>query len=121
MINFSIFKELHSMELNNFSPKLTTLSIGQEEAIKELWVSEDGKTRLGVWECTEGTFTADRTKMGEYCHIIFGTAKIFNDNDGTSQDIGPGDLLILPIGWKGRWTINSHIRKLYMLDEKIVR
>ena len=63
------------MELNNFSSKPTTLSIGQEEAIKELWVSEDGKMRLGVWECTEGTFTADRTAMGEYCHIILALQK----------------------------------------------
>ena len=117
MIDFSVFKELKNLEVKNFSPKPTTLSVGQEEALRELWVSEDSKTRVGIWECTEGTFTADRTKMAEYCHIISGTASIVNEDDGNHRDLGPGDLIVLPIGWKGKWTIKSHMRKLYILNE----
>ncbi len=121
MIEFSVFEDLKSVKLKNFLPKPTTLSVGQEEALNELWVSEDGTSRIGIWECTEGTFTADRTKMAEYCHIISGTASIINEDNGNCRDVGPGDLLVLPIGWKGKWTIKSQVKKLYILCEAKAR
>ena len=117
MIDFKIFQDLNNIELNNFTNKPTSITNGQQEALKDLWVSADGKIKAGVWECTEGQFTADRSKFAEYCHIISGTALIENDENKTQRIIKSGDLLILPLGWKGKWTITKHMRKLYILSE----
>ena len=117
MIDFEIFQNLDKVVLNNFTNKPTSITNGQKEALKNLWVSADGKIKAGVWECTEGQFTADRSKIAEYCHIISGTAVIENDDDKTQRNIKSGDLLILPLGWKGKWTITQHMRKLYILSE----
>ena len=117
MIDFKIFSDLQDTQLSDFSNKPTTLTNGQVEASKELWVSADRKIKAGVWECSEGQFTADRSKIAEYCHIISGSALIENDDDNSLREINSGDLLILPIGWKGKWTITKHMRKLYILSE----
>ena len=61
MVDFSVFGDLKCVRLSAFSKKPTSLTDGQLEASKELWVSADGRIKVGVWECTEGQFTADRT------------------------------------------------------------
>jgi uncharacterized cupin superfamily protein len=117
MIDFNVFSDLKDIQLSEFSNKPTSLTHDQVEASKELWSSADGRVKAGVWECTEGQFTADRTKIAEYCHIISGSALVENEDDKTQREIKSGDLLILPIGWKGKWTILTHMRKLYILSE----
>ena len=32
--------------------------------------------------------------------------------------LSSGELLVLPLGWKGEWTIHEHTRKLYVLHHK---
>lgn len=115
MINLNSFGDLSTVEVGAFAPKPTTLTEGQTEAAVNLWASDDGQTNIGVWECTPGRFTADRTAAGEYCHILAGHATVMNQDGSNPRNIGPGDLLILPKGWKGEWTIHAHMRKLYVI------
>ena len=116
MIDLQTFADLASVPLGYFAPKPTSLTEGQTEASDLLWASVDGSTRIGVWECTPGHFTADRTAAGEYCHILSGRATVSNADGSGSRDIGPGDLLVLPQGWTGEWVIHEHMRKLFVLD-----
>ncbi|MFD0860449.1 cupin domain-containing protein [Roseovarius aquimarinus] len=116
MVSLDTFKDLAGIEMGPFKPKPTTLTEGQEESARNLWSSPDGLTNIGVWECTPGRFTADRTSAGEYCHIISGRATVRNEDGSTPRDIGPGDLLVLPQGWKGEWEIHEHMRKLYVIS-----
>ena len=116
MIDLQTFGDLASISVGEFAPKPTSLTEGQVEALKSLWVSDDGLTSIGVWECTPGHFTADRTKGGEYCHIISGSASVQNSDGSKMRDIGPGDLLVLPQGWTGEWVIHEHMRKLYIIS-----
>ena len=115
MISLDAFPALASVELNPFKPKPTALTEGQEEAAQNLFSSADGLTNIGVWECTPGRFTGDRRGGAEYCHIIAGRATVTNADGSNSRDIGPGDLLVLPLGWTGEWTIHEHMRKLYVI------
>lgn len=115
MIDPQSFDDLSGIDIEPFAPKPTTLTPGQEEAAQKLWSSEDGLTSIGVWECTPGHFTADRTGGGEYCHILSGRATVRNSDGSASRDIGPGDLLVLPQGWTGAWVIHEHMRKLYVI------
>lgn len=116
MIDLNTFHDLASQPLGGFAPKPTSLTPGQEEASALLWTSADGRTKIGIWECTPGHFTADRTAAGEYCHIISGRASVANADGQGTRDIGPGDLLILPQGWTGEWVIHEHMRKLYVIS-----
>ncbi len=58
--------------------------------------------------------TADRTAAGEYCHSNSGRASVSNVDGSSTREIGPGDLLVLPQGWVGEWTIHEHMRKLFV-------
>jgi uncharacterized cupin superfamily protein len=116
MINLKTFGDLSSVPVGEFKPKPTTLTEGQMEAATSLWASDDGLTSIGVWECTPGRFTADRTKAGEFCHIISGTASVTNGDGSNTRKIGPGDLLVLPQGWTGEWIIHEPMRKLYVIS-----
>lgn len=34
---------------------------------------------------------------------------------GTVTEIGPGDLVILPPGWSGRWDVIETVRKIFAI------
>ena len=91
-------------------PKPTSLSSQLESAVN-LW--DGGPTAAGVWECGPGEFTADRSDTTEVCHIISGCGTVTGE-DGTSAEIGPGSLLVLPRGWRGTWVVRETIRKSYV-------
>ena len=115
MIDLKLFGDLASLPKAEFKPKPTTLTAGQKEALQPLWESLDGLTKVGIWDCTPGTFTADRTTMAELCHILSGSATVTNYDGSGSRRIEAGDLLILPIGWRGEWQVHETIRKTYVL------
>lgn len=116
MIDLKTFGDLANVTLGAFADKPTTLTPGQTEASNLLWTSVDERTSIGVWECTPGRFTADRSAAGEYCHILSGRATVSNSDGSVSRDIGPGDLLVLPQGWTGQWEIHEHMRKLFVIS-----
>lgn len=116
MVDLKTFADLSSVELGAFLDKPTTLTKGQKEASTLLWTSADGRTKIGVWECTPGHFTADRAAAGEYCHIISGRAAVTNADGSGTREIGAGDLLVLPQGWTGEWVIHQHMRKLFVIS-----
>ena len=60
MIALKTFAKFANIKLTDFNPKPTTKTPGQVEASDILWESDDGKTKIGIWECTEGTFTATK-------------------------------------------------------------
>lgn len=110
---FSATPNLSSIDIGEFSPKPTSTT-GQQEASVTLWQSADSRVEIGIWECTEGHFTAFREAASEKCHIISGRITI---KDGEqSRDLGPGDFVAMPLGWRGEWTVHERVRKLYILD-----
>jgi uncharacterized cupin superfamily protein len=117
MIDLKSFGDLSNLDLGPFAPKPTSFTDGQVEAAKQLWASDDGMSQVGVWECTPGRFSADRTKSSEICHILSGSATVVKEG-GDDRRVGPGDVLILPLGWEGEWTIHEQVRKTYVLTRK---
>lgn len=112
MIDLSVFTGLAGIDLGPMSDKPTTLTPGQQEAARALWTSPDGALEIGVWECTPGQFTADRSEAAEFCHFLQGRI-VMTHTDGTRRELGPGDALMLPRGWKGTWEILERTRKIY--------
>tara|TARA_Y100000589_G_scaffold311004_1_gene329969 strand:- start:466 stop:783 length:318 start_codon:yes stop_codon:yes gene_type:complete len=93
MIELKTFEQFGNVELTDFNPKPTTKTPGQVEAALILWSSEDEKTIIGIWECSEGTFTADRTSSAEFCHILYGKASVTNYHGNGQCELSGGDLL----------------------------
>ena len=115
LIDLSTFHDLAKTDIGAFSPKPTSIEGDQVEAVRSLFQSPDGTVDIGIWECTPGRFTADRTGSSEICHIISGRVEV-SRADGEARELGPGDLLVLPRGWKGEWRIRETTRKLYMIQ-----
>lgn len=116
MIDFHAFAALAAIDPGNFNDKQTSIEGDQKEAATELWVSSDGLTEIGIWECTPGTFTADRTLSAEFCHILAGSATVVNEDGTGEKSLAAGDLLVLPLGWKGKWIIHEHVKKTYVIN-----
>ncbi|MGX5668399.1 DUF861 domain-containing protein [Rhizobium daejeonense] len=119
MISFENFGDLLSLDIGAFEPKPTSIEGEQREAAVVLWTSPNGKLETGIWECTPGRFTADRSKNSEICHLLSGSVTLHN-SDGTEQKIVAGEMFVLPIGWRGEWTLHEQTRKIYtMIDEGV--
>lgn len=116
MIDLTCMTGLATMDLGPFTAKPTTIEGNQVEASVTLTTTADGGTEIGVWECTEGRFTADRAKSSEFCHFIAGEVEMTH-TDGTKQRLGPGDAINLPLGWKGEWRVIRRVRKLYVITQ----
>lgn len=112
MIDLSVFTGLEGLDLGALSDKPTTLDPGQKEAAQALWTSPDGALEIGVWEATPGRFTADRSAAAEFCYFLQGRI-VMTHRDGTRRELGAGDAIMLPRGWKGTWEITEHTRKIY--------
>ncbi|WJI61816.1 cupin domain-containing protein [Mesorhizobium sp. C416B] len=115
LIDLSTFHDLAKAEIGAFSPKPSSIEGDQVEAVRSFFQSPDGTVDVGIWECTPGRFTADRSDSSEICHIISGRVEL-SRIDGEVRELGPVDLLVLPQGWKGEWLIRETTRKLYMIQ-----
>ena len=73
MTDHKVFNDLANIALATFKDKPTSLTEGQQEASVLLWTSADGHSKLGVWECQPGRFTADRSTTTVF---IFSLPKI---------------------------------------------
>ena len=68
---------------------------------------------VGVWECTPGGWAIDGRADTEIVRVLGGSGRI-TDLDGTVRELTPGTILVLPVGWSGRWDIDATLRKLYI-------
>lgn len=77
----------------------------------------DGGTdaQIGIWECEPGGWPVVDRPNTETCFILSGHARITDDETGAVAEIGPGDFLILPPGWSGRWDVTETLRKAYTI------
>jgi uncharacterized cupin superfamily protein len=78
-------------------------------------VAPDAPGNTGVWECQPGGWPiVDRTDT-EVCYVLSGAATITDDATGTKHELRAGDLLVLPVGWSGRWDVTETLRKVYAI------
>jgi len=76
--------------------------------------ADDGPVEVGVWACTPGGWAIVDRPDTETVQILTGRARL-TDAGGRSADLGPGDVLVLPRGWSGRWDVLEPVRKLYVI------
>lgn len=74
--------------------------------------------KVGAWTCTPGGWMVIDRPDAETFFVLEGRATLTDgdgDGDGVARDIGPGDLVHLPVGWTGRWDVSEPMRKVYVI------
>lgn len=73
-----------------------------------------GATEAGLWACTPGGWAITDRPDTEVVLILEGRVRM-TDAGGDSREIGPGEVMVLPKGWSGRWEVLETTRKLYVV------
>jgi uncharacterized cupin superfamily protein len=77
-------------------------------------IFDDGRVRIGVWECTPGSFETAKDGISEQQIVIAGHATV-RGAEGTTVELRPGETLITPDGWRGSWEIRETVRKVFVI------
>lgn len=100
------------------APETDTVSGTPRQGIAELGTI--GGAELGVWELRDGVVTD--TEVDELFVVLSGGATIeFLDEVGAdgsprSMTVRAGDVARLVAGSRTRWTVDGHIRKVYIAE-----
>src|SRR5690349_779501 len=82
------------------------------------FTNDSGEVYAGVWSSEGGSW---RIEFGptedEFFFIIAGRVKIIGD-DGQSAEIGAGESLIIPAGFKGVFDVIELVTKHYMIVDR---
>jgi uncharacterized protein len=93
-------------------PKAGATSGQPFESILE--ISNDGRIKTGIWECTPGSFPSARDGYSEFMYFLAGDATI-TDDDGAEHPIAVGTAIMLSDGWRGAWEVRQTVRKVYVI------
>lgn len=100
--------------LDDWGPRAGADSGDPRTSGRILQADSDGVPQVGIWECTPGSWPVRDRADTEVVQILSGRARI-TDEGGASVELGPGDGVVLPKWWSGRWEILETVRKLYVL------
>jgi uncharacterized cupin superfamily protein len=82
------------------------------------YTNDSGEVYAGVWSCEAGAW---RIEMGagedEFFFVTEGRCRLTDDN-GDSVDIGPGESLVIPAGFKGTFAVLAPLKKHYMIVDR---
>jgi uncharacterized cupin superfamily protein len=67
----------------------------------------------GIWESTPGRWQVEYSEH-ELVHLLRGRV-ILTDSAGHAESFGPGDMFVIPAGYKGTWETVEPVRKLYAI------
>ena len=99
-------------DLQVVGPKAGATAGDPIESVLELF--DDGRTSMGIWACTPGSWPSEKVGFGELMHFVAGHGWI-TDADGTRHEIVPGFVRYFPDGWRGTWEVDAPVRKVYVL------
>ena len=67
----------------------------------------------GMWRSTEAHWDIESYPYNEYIHVLEGSITL-TSADGHVTEINPGDSVVIPLGWKGRWD-SPGVTKIYVI------
>jgi uncharacterized cupin superfamily protein len=72
----------------------------------------------GIWDCEPGRW---RIEFGptehEYFHLLEGRARL-HDEQGGFTDVGPGQAVVIPAGFRGSFEVLEKLRKHFVIVER---
>lgn len=76
-----------------------------------------GQLRAGAWWCAAGGWPSPNLRTTTEIFYVLKGRGCVTDLEGTKMFFGPGDLVILPMGWSGRWDVLEDIHKVWVVTE----
>jgi uncharacterized cupin superfamily protein len=83
--------------------------------LRTLPIAPQATGNIGVWECQPGGWPVVNRPDTEVAYILSGAATITDETTGTKHEVTAGSLLVLPVGWTGRWDVTETVRKVYAI------
>jgi len=77
--------------------------------------SQDKKLTIGVSESEPVEITNTKGYPVDEVMFFAKGGVILTNEDGSITEVGPGDTLTLPKGWKGHWSSPEGYRKIYVV------
>jgi triosephosphate isomerase len=74
-----------------------------------------GNIDTGSWWCAAGGWPSPNPRATTEIFYVYSGHACVTDMDGTRHYFGPGDVVILPKNWKGRWDIFEDIHKVWVV------
>lgn len=82
------------------------------------YTNDSGEVFAGEWTCETGSW---RIEFGptedEFFHVTQGRVRV-TDDAGKAVEIGAGESLVIPAGFKGVFEVVEPVRKHYMIVER---
>lgn len=107
-------KDLAQAELPHVGLRSGADSGDPQVAARVLATDEASGTEVGVWSCAPGGWPIESRTNTEVAVILSGRA-IITDDGGARRELGAGDVIVLPVGWTGRWDVVEQVRKVYVV------
>lgn len=74
-------------------------------------------TSSGSWWCAAGGWPSPSSRTTTEIFLVLSGYGCLTDIDDTRHYFGPGDTVILPKGWSGRWDVLQDIHKVWFVVE----
>mmetsp|Transcript_33162 Transcript_33162/g.107243 ORF Transcript_33162/g.107243 Transcript_33162/m.107243 type:complete len:452 (-) Transcript_33162:291-1646(-) len=72
---------------------------------------------VGSWACTPGGWESPKLRPTTETFLVLSGKGAVTDADGAAHPFGPGDVVVLPKHWCGRWDITEHLHKLWVVHD----
>lgn len=76
-----------------------------------------GPTASGSWWCAAGGWPSLTPRSTTEVFFVFAGHGCLTDLDGLGHYFGPGDTVVLPKGWSGRWDVLQPIHKVWCVHD----
>lgn len=86
---------------------------GDPQAL-EMILHEDGRTEVGVWEISPGSFHSSKVGVSEFMYFVSGAGTITRES-GEVIEIRPDAFVSLPDGSHVVWDVEEPARKVYVI------
>ena len=73
--------------------------------------------RVGSWLCTPGGWDSPKLRPTTETFLVIDGQGAVTDADGMVHPFGPGDVVVLPKHWCGRWDIAQTIHKVWVVHD----
>lgn len=113
--DFLLFSECNTERMIKSVPQ-DILKGDPEQGVWLHMLDQSGAVKVGVWECSAGTFKAKMENQTEFCQIIEGEAEITNLNDGITRTVSAGDAFFMENGLATEWYVAKHIKKHFVIS-----
>ena len=80
-------------------------------------LAQVGAVRTGSWWCAAGGWPSLSQRATTEIFLVLSGHGCLTDLDGQQHYFGPGDTVVLPKGWSGRWDVLQDIHKVWVVHD----